>query len=101
MASGYRLMRRAEADLDEIADFSLASWGGARAESYLQRLIDAFDMIAAHPQIGRLRPEVTPPVRLFQVERHLLICRQVDDNVEIVAITHERRNWEALGLFDV
>ena len=99
MPDKYRLTRRAEADLEDIFEYTLRMWGAAQAESYVRKILQSFDRLASQPNMGRLREEIAPPVRLLHVERHLVIYRSIDVGIEVIAVTHDRRNWRALGLF--
>ncbi|MBK7401454.1 MAG: type II toxin-antitoxin system RelE/ParE family toxin [Myxococcales bacterium] len=56
--SGFRLLRRARADLLDIADFTAGRWGDQQAEAYLRALFDAFRRLAEEPQRRRRYPDL-------------------------------------------
>ena len=48
---------RAEADLAAIWDYTAATWSEVQAEAYLRGLEDTLALLAAHPEMARLRTE--------------------------------------------
>jgi toxin ParE1/3/4 len=52
---GFVLTRRAARDLRDIHKRSVANWGDARADRYLDDIYAAFARIADNPETGRLR----------------------------------------------
>lgn len=63
---------KAEADLAEIWEFTVARWSVAQAERYLTGLNEALALLCAHPEIARLH-DFTPPARLFPYRSHLVV----------------------------
>ncbi len=63
----YRLTRRANADLDEIADYL-----GERSPSAVNRVLNAlqrtFEFLADHPEAGSLRDDLRPNLALVYGE---------------------------------
>lgn len=86
---------RAEADLADIWDYTVARWSVARAESYLTGLNDTLTLLCAHPEIAR-QHDFTPPVRLFPYRSHLLVFAADEASVEVIRVLHLRSNWRAL-----
>ena len=91
-----RLRPRAQADLDDIWNFTLDRWSEDQARSYLQSLSSTFDLILAHPEIARERHEFSPPVRIHTVRSHVVIFQADDEAVEIIRIVRARSNWAAM-----
>lgn len=48
----YRLTREAEADIIEIAEFGIRSWGIRQAQTYHNGLFELFELIASTPEMG-------------------------------------------------
>ena len=92
---GYRLTRRAEADLTEIYGAGLSAFGVAAADSYLSGLLDTFDLILRNPELGRLRVEFSPPVRIHAHRAHIIIYIADNAGVLIVRIRHGREDWRS------
>jgi toxin ParE1/3/4 len=54
-------------------------------------LVDSFNEIANKPQIGRLYMEVVDNLKGYQVGKHIVFYRLIENNkVEIIRILHER-----------
>ncbi|MGD9814261.1 MAG: type II toxin-antitoxin system RelE/ParE family toxin [Hyphomonadaceae bacterium] len=68
----FRVTARAQADLDDIADYSLRTWGRAQAARYLQALEARFQWLADNPQLGRARDEVAQGYRSFRQGSHIV-----------------------------
>lgn len=92
---GYRLSRRAEADLVAAYVSGAERFGRARAEAYLASLITAFETIAAHPGIALERLEFSPPVRLHPHGAHLIAYAERPPGVLILRVLHGRQDFEA------
>lgn len=89
----FRLSAQAEADLIGIYVEGLRAFGMAQAERYQDRLEQALSLIGETPELARLRPEITPPVRIHPVEAHLIVYLTDDKGVRILRIRHHRENW--------
>ena len=87
--------RAAEDDLLNILLYGIREHGLARAERYKTRLEQGFQTIADNPRITPLRQEITPPVRVYPVQRHMIIYTIAADGqtVFVLRIRHQRENW--------
>jgi plasmid stabilization system protein ParE len=70
----YTLSPEAKEDLREIRDY-LAVEGGRRLARYvLQEISQAFKLLAAHPDAGHLRQDLTSlPVKFWPVFSYLIV----------------------------
>ena len=91
-----KLRPSALCDIEAIRDHSIATWGVEAAVDYMTGLFDMFDLLAGTPQIGRLRSETSPPVRLHPYRSHNILYTDSGSGVEILRILHSRRNWAIL-----
>jgi plasmid stabilization system protein ParE len=90
--SGYVLGRDAELDIDEIWEY-IASDSIDAADRWLNKLFDAFEIIAQNPRIGHRRKDLTSlPVLFWTVENYLIIYRCNDGEVQIIAVTQGSRD---------
>lgn len=64
MSRTFRLSHQADSDLDQIAD-AIASDNPGAAISVLDKLQETFLLLAMHPEIGTLREDLVPDVRMF------------------------------------
>ena len=88
----YVLRPRARADLFEIWNYGVDTWGEAQAEKYALRLNEAFNLIADYPEMTRLRPDIDPLVRLHSVGSHVILYEVNAARVQILRIVHNRRD---------
>jgi toxin ParE1/3/4 len=83
------LSRRAQADLDDIRDYSLAEFGVARAIAYLDAVESAFRRILDFPEIGSAHPNVRPPIRSLGCQQHRIFYQVEGDMILVVRILHK------------
>jgi toxin ParE1/3/4 len=88
--SGYRLSRRADADVRRIADTSLEQWGIAQARTYRAGLARLFDDLALNPKLGQSAAVLRPGLRRVIYQSHVVLYRIERDQVFIVRVLHAR-----------
>jgi len=98
--TGVRLAPLARRDLDEIWDYTAATWGEARAERYLSDIAAGFDRIAAAPARGRDRSVFLDGLRSITVKRHEVFWVVRPEAPVVLRVVHQRRNWAALVYAD-
>ncbi len=66
---------QAQADLDQVVGWLLDNGSaGGPAERLLSAALDAAELLALRPQLGRLRPEFLPePFRFWSIPRYKLL----------------------------
>lgn len=84
----YRLAPRALKDLDQIADFTLATWGERQAEKHLSDMAKRFDWLGKNPGAGRLREEIGEGYRSYRQGSHLIFYIVDGDMIAIIGIPH-------------
>jgi len=96
--SHYRLSRQADQDLDEIAEY-IARESPDAAWRVLEGLHDTLVLLSKNPDLGRLRDDLRPNLRLFPAAQNYVICYYpLRDGIEVATIIHGRRDWA--GLFE-
>ncbi len=93
----WRVSDSADRDLTQLYLQGIERFGFAQAEKYFDDLHAAFDRLAAYPNAGRLRQEVTPPVRMLPFRSHLIFYDIEDDGVVIVRVRHGFEDWWSEG----
>jgi toxin ParE1/3/4 len=89
--SGYVLSPAAQADLEEIWDYTCERWDVDLAEEYLRELQHAIERAAANPRIGRACDEIRPGYRKLAAGSHTLYYRVASEGiVDIVRVLHQR-----------
>jgi toxin ParE1/3/4 len=87
----YDLTLAAQADIEEIARYSLDQWGESKARDYAARLDACFDRIAAGHAVCRTVSRTFPQVQATRCERHIVFFLPVaGGKPRIIAVLHER-----------
>ncbi len=93
MTRQVALTSTAKADLVGIWRYTVSEWSEAKAEQYLKGLRETFTLLALHPEIARIRQEITPAVRLHLHRSHLVIFVETDDFLNVLRVVHSRSDW--------
>ncbi|KAA1258382.1 Plasmid stabilization system protein [Rubripirellula obstinata] len=87
----YRLAIAAVADLDEIAD------GPSNAVAILEALRSTFQVLADHPNVGTLREDLLPGIRVFSPPRpandYVVLFYPMPGGIEVANVIHGSRDW--------
>lgn len=83
----------AEADINEIWDYSAENWGPDQADRYTDELRDACHALAAGRRQGR-PVEVRPGYLKLSTGSHMIYFRDLGDLLEIMRVLHGRRHVE-------
>jgi toxin ParE1/3/4 len=94
MKGRFVLKPRAQADLDEIWDYTVDRWGIDQAESYTRQLSKHIQAVAENPSLGHECEEVRAGYRQYPSGSHVLFYRLIDRGIEVVRILHERMDYE-------
>ena len=85
-----RYTRRAEADLDSIAAYTLGRWGLDQAQRYLDALIACCESVAADVSRGRVH-QPRPEYLRTELGKHVVFFRRDESGATlIVRILHQR-----------
>jgi toxin ParE1/3/4 len=100
--AGFRLTRKAEADLEEIGRYTFAQWGAKQAAQYLNELESCAHLLARRPRLGRECNEVRVGLLRFEKGSHVLFFRRGAAGIVITRILHksmlpERHSFEENG----
>jgi toxin ParE1/3/4 len=95
MSGGFVLKPRAQSDLDEIWDYTVAKWGLDQAETYTRKLSADIATVAARPTLGRECPEVRHGYRKYLSGSHVVFYRSAACGIEVVRILHKRMDCES------
>jgi len=94
----YRLARRAEADLDDIAHYIATESGSLdTAARVIEALTVRFLFLAHNPYAGRARDDdLGPGRRSFPADRYVIVYRVSGRDVVILRVAHGSRDIQAL-----
>ncbi|NKB54705.1 MAG: type II toxin-antitoxin system RelE/ParE family toxin [Alphaproteobacteria bacterium] len=88
----YLLSKAAERDINQIADYTITSFGLDQARRYRDDLTKLFSSLAENPLMGRDHGHIRPGYRRHIHARHSIYYRVRDDRIEIMRILHERQD---------
>ena len=87
------LSKAADADLEDIFDYTLEQFGLDQAISYVSGFDDVFETISENPEIGRDRKEIIEELRSLAKDRHIIFYRILSNHIRIVRILHGSRDF--------
>jgi toxin ParE1/3/4 len=85
---------KAEADIVDIAEYTLENWGERQMVRYVEGLHERFIRLAAEPQTGRRREEVGRGYRSIVHGSHIVFYRPTVRDLFIVRVLHARMSPE-------
>lgn len=88
----YQLSQAADNDLQEIYDYTEATFGSSQAIEYLKGIEALFYTLCANTHAGRMRNEIRKGVRSISYVSHIVFYRVVDRNIRIVRVLHASRD---------
>jgi toxin ParE1/3/4 len=93
MTGRFTFTPRAQADLDEIWEYTAGRWSVDQAETYTRQLWRDISAVAERPSLGDECPEVRKGYRKYPSGSHVLFYRLIAGGVDIVRIIHERMDY--------
>ncbi len=82
------LTDRAMSGLLDVQDYSIQAWGDRVADTYIEKIQSAFELIKSSPGLLRVREDFGDELLFYRVERHWLVCSIIDESVYVLAIWH-------------
>lgn len=92
--TGVVLSPRAQADLDDIWDYTAEHWGIEQAEHYIRQIESAIKFIASEPGLGRPCNEIRAGYKKYPVESHILFFRLIVGGIEVIRILHRHMDFD-------
>lgn len=86
----YRLSPRAQTDLEDVFDDTVARWGLAQAMRYTDLIEAACVSLATAPYQAPACDHVRMGYRRWAVERHMIYFRVEEDGIAVIRILHQR-----------
>lgn len=91
----FRVSAVARSDLEGIW-FYIAQDDPAAADKFIQAVVSRFSKLAALPELGRRREELSPRLRSFPVGRYVIFYRPMENGIEIARVLHGARDLPPL-----
>ena len=92
-----RIVRSNQSELDV---YRIARYIARDNPAAVLRLIDAIDealmLLASSPEIGKIREDLAPSVRMFPVGKYLIFYRPIPEGIEVVRVLHGARDLRRL-----
>lgn len=76
----------AEQDLLDIWLYTYNNWDAVQADKYLDRLDNAFSLIAENPAIGNECNYIRQGYRKYQIERHVIFYTADNSKASIIRV---------------
>ena len=93
--NSFRLSPEARSDLGEIW-FYIAQDDPEAADKFIRVIVSRFPKLAAMPELGRQREELSPRLRSFPVGRYVIFYRPMENGIEIARVLHGARDLPPL-----
>lgn len=93
--TSYVLSSRAQADINDIWDFSADTWSVTQADLYVGQIRTAIETLGDDPERGRPHDGVRPGYRKYPVGSHIIFYRIAPDAVQIVRVLHRRMDFDS------
>lgn len=93
------ILKRPAADEDLLAIWLyIAADNDAAADTLLDRIDDALQLLAENPHAGPDRPELGSAIRSFTVGRYTLFYSITESGIELHRVIHSARDISAIGI---
>jgi toxin ParE1/3/4 len=89
--SSYRFSSAANTDIEEIALY-IFDLNPVAAQHFLKALEETCELLAEHPLLGRLRPELGDGVRSFAVGNYLVFYLPAPQGVDVARVIYGGRD---------
>lgn len=86
------LTEKADADLEEIFEYTFEKFGLNQAINYLINIKETFIKIEHTPQIGRIRNELKKGLYSFPISSHIIFYRLLNNQIVIIRVLFAGRD---------
>ena len=89
-----KLSQKAEADVAEIADYTIGKFGVMQARRYRDSFQGCFNSLRENPLLGRSARELAPGLRLIRQHAHIIFYLHTQDQILVVRVLHHSMDFE-------
>ncbi|MBK9151962.1 MAG: type II toxin-antitoxin system RelE/ParE family toxin [Saprospiraceae bacterium] len=86
-------------DLNNIQTYTEITYGSLQKEIYEEKLKEGFAKIASMPGIGHRHKYLKEDLRVFNIEKHLVIYQVHEEKQEVVILRILHKNSDRTSLF--
>ena len=90
--SEYRLSRKAERDIGDIARYTIEQFGIDQARTYRDSMIACFQSLADTPGMGRKVDHISKGYRRLDHRSHAIFYKSDGQDILIIRVLHQRMN---------
>jgi toxin ParE1/3/4 len=80
----------ADADIVDIAIYTLSMWGEEQQIKYLEGLNHTLSLLMQNPELGRERRNIRPPCRTIRSQEHIIVYTLSPNHITVLRILHKR-----------
>ena len=88
----YELTNEADADLEDIFDYTLKRHNQDQAILYVSNIENVIFQLCKQPNLGRLRNDIKENVFSFPIEKHIIFYKIEPDKLVIIRVLHGSRD---------
>jgi toxin ParE1/3/4 len=86
---GYRVSKKASAELDAIVIYTAERWGVRQAGKYLGEMESMFELLAGNPGMGRAAQSMGKTTRRIEQGSHVIFYRPTGQGIFVQRILHK------------
>jgi len=90
----FRLTKEADADLLDIAGYTIAKFGLRQSKTYKDGLYNCFKTLSENVSLGRGAAEFTPTLKRFKYKSHSIFFEPLDTGILIIRVLSQRMDYE-------
>ena len=83
----------AEEDLIDIWVYTFKNWGEDKADSYLDELDNAFNLISENPFVGVNSDEIRKGYRQYHINRHIIFYFVSDEIIHVIRVLYDQMDF--------
>ena len=91
----YLLTKEADADLENIFDYSISKFGFDQTEKYIIQIHKSLEHLGGFPESGIARPELDKRIRSKISGSHVIFYEEMKAHILVVRILHQSRDVPA------
>ncbi len=86
----YQLTVKATEDLTDIWQYTFHAWSESQADKYFSELIEACQILANNPNLGKNYPNITTNYFGYLINKHIIFYEISDEGILVIRILHGR-----------
>ncbi len=93
----FRITPEACSDLDQIWDYiGIQNDSPGAADTLMEKFEKQFILLAAHAHLGTARDDLARNLRMFPVQRYVVLYCPTETGIDVVQIVHSARDLQSV-----